>query len=1029
MPETPPSGKDPVVEQSLSMPLLVFSLLLVVVLLWSLYDDIYGERPWKGYQAQFVRLYSAVLKEKKIPEQAERENQIRESADYQNLRGELDAAEQASASQLREIDQQSRLLSAQILVLNKVFAEARGEVGALIYQLETASSNGAKQSLESRVQQAQQKMRQARLPADGAGAVRDVEYQSYQELDAELNRLKAERAELENRRIEMMRPAREARQKMDAYMRDNLSGLTVDQLNGLVRKMDTFQQGIQQIHVADIDLVDRCESCHLGIREPVVLTAADMGGTAAFTSHPKPELLQIHDPERFGCSPCHNGNGRALTSVESAHGRYKHWLWPLNTRENMEAGCQQCHTRDRHLPLGDTISLGKYLFDHRGCVGCHRYEGYDTEPEEYLAVVRTIEQKDQQKHENLLEIQRSIAQGDRAESNEAARALYQKADNLRVGTSGIDTEVVELQARAKNLLKERKKVAPSLKEVRVKLRKEWIPAWIANPQEFRPGTRMPRFRLEQDQIRSISAFIWQSGVQGTLPRRAPGNTTRGKELFETRGCMACHTIGEGSEAAGGTFAANLTRIGEKANYDYLVQWVHNPRERTRPYCPLEKRDLGPEDYARHGLPFVFDLEHSTCPNDGAELQVQQMTVMPSLRLTFEEAQDIASYLMTLKQREPSEYPAADYLDDPALREEGLALTRHYGCAGCHEISGLEDEGRIGTELTKQGSKPREQMDFALLTQKAEREGWYNHKGFFERKLRDPAIYDQGKVRAPEERLRMPNFDLQPQEINSLTSFLLGSVESGLPETYFYQPDQRGRDIQEGWKIIQKYNCTGCHVVSIGQRSVLMDLPRYQSPDWREQLPPSLIGEGARVDPLWLAEFLANPAMSERDVNRNGTRPYLHARMPTFNFSQGEILKLVRFFEALSHQQGPYIVPKLEPLTPQELTLARQLFTSPGAPCLACHATGEPAHDQRATAPNFLLMKTRLKPDWTRRWMLDPAMMAPGTAMPSGLFRQENGRWVFNVTLPSGFQQYTKDHADLLVRYIFQFTPEEMSRLR
>lgn len=1029
MPETSPSGKDPVVEESLSFPLLISSLLLVIVLLWSLYDEAYGTRPWKDYQERFVRQYRAVLKNRKIPEQTEREKQIRESADYQKLRQELEAAEQASAAQIQEIDRESRLLAAQILVLNKVFATARGEVGALTYQLETASGDGAKQSLENRIQQAQQRTRQAQLPTDGAGTVKEVDFPSYQDLEEELNRLKAQRAELENRRIERLQPARAVRQKMDAYMRDHLGGLTVEQLQGLVRKMDAFRVGIQQIHVAEIDLVDRCESCHLGIREAVVLTKADMDGNGAFSSHPRPELLQIHDPERFGCSPCHNGNGRAITSVESAHGRYKHWLWPLYARENREAGCQQCHTRDRHLPLGETISSGKFLFDHRGCVGCHRYEGYDTEPEEYLNVQRTIEQRNQQRHENLLEIQRSIAQADRAETNAEARALYQKADNLRVASAGLDTEIEQLNARAKNLLKERKKVAPSLKETRVKLRKEWIPAWIANPQDFRPGARMPRFRLAEDQVRAIAAFIWQSGVQGTLPRRPPGDATRGKELFETRGCLACHSLGEGSEAVGGTFAANLTRIGEKANYDYLVRWVHNPRERTRPYCPLEKRDLGREDYAQHGLPFVFDLEHSTCPNDGAELQVQQMTVMPSLRLTYEEAQDIASYLMTLKKREPSDYPPADYLDDPALRQEGLALTRLYGCAGCHEISGLEDEGRIGTELTKEGSKPLEQIDFALMTRTAEREDWYNHKGFFEHKLRDPAIYDQGKVKEPLEKLRMPNFDLQPGEINALTSFLLGSVESGLPERYFFRPDQRGQDIQEGWKVVLKYNCTGCHMIGIGQRSVLMDLPRYQSPDWREQLPPTLIGEGARVDPLWLAEFLENPALSDREVNRNGIRPYLRARMPTFNFSQGEVLKLVRFFEALSYQAEPYIAPKLEPLTSQELTLARQLFTSPGAPCLECHATGEPAHDERATAPNFLLMKTRLKPDWARRWMLDPSMMAPGTAMPSGLFRQENGRWVFNATLPPGFRQYPKDHADLLVRYMFQFTPEEMNRLR
>jgi len=48
-----------------------------------------------------------------------------------------------------------------------------------------------------------------------------------------------------------------------------------------------------------------------------------------------------------------------------------------------------------------------------------------------------------------------------------------------------------------------------------------------------------------------------------------------------------------------------------------------------------------------------------------------------------------------------------------LKAEGKKWVRHFGCAGCHEISGLEDEGRIGTELTIEGSKPIERLDFAL----------------------------------------------------------------------------------------------------------------------------------------------------------------------------------------------------------------------------------------------------------------------------------------------------------------------------
>src|ERR1017187_4588188 len=98
-------------------------------------------------------------------------------------------------------------------------------------------------------------------------------------------------------------------------------------------------------------------------------------------------------------------------------------------------------------------------------------------------------------------------------------------------------------------------------------------------------------------------------------------------------------------------------------------------------------------------------------------------------------------------------------------------------------------------------------------------------------------------------------------------------------------------------------------------------------------------------------FLNNPALSETDTNRDGVRQYLKVRMPTFSFSDGEVRNVVRFFEALSSQAQPVIAAKLEPLTHQERTMARQLFSSDAAPCLKCHMIGDPAHDARATAPN------------------------------------------------------------------------------
>ena len=74
MAETPDTGKlarreppdapapDPITGRSTSAVLLVSALLLTGVLVWSLYDEFYGMRPWKGYQQSFVKRYDRYLR-------------------------------------------------------------------------------------------------------------------------------------------------------------------------------------------------------------------------------------------------------------------------------------------------------------------------------------------------------------------------------------------------------------------------------------------------------------------------------------------------------------------------------------------------------------------------------------------------------------------------------------------------------------------------------------------------------------------------------------------------------------------------------------------------------------------------------------------------------------------------------------------------------------------------------------------------------------------------------------------------------
>src|SRR2546428_2251087 len=295
-------------------------------------------------------------------------------------------------------------------------------------------------------------------------------------------------------------------------------------------------------------------------------------------------------------------------------------------------------------------------------MGCHRYEGYDKEPEDLNSVSQQLKQLDQTKTENIKQAAYLMKQADTAETNEEANRLNEKAVALKVANSKIDGRIQQLDFQSHSLMQDMKKVGPNLKDVRLKLNKNWIPVWLKKPTDFRPTTKMPNFRLNDQQFQATSAYLWQSAFPGPLSKQKPGNAEHGRELLETRGCLACHSVGEGDQTQGGTFAANLSRVGEKANYDYLVRWVHNPRQRTRPYCPKEKRDIGPEDYAKKGLPYVFDLDHTRCPNDGTEMQVQQMTVMPNFRLTDQEARDIASYLMTLKHAD-AQYPDASFMDD------------------------------------------------------------------------------------------------------------------------------------------------------------------------------------------------------------------------------------------------------------------------------------------------------------------------------------------------------------------------------
>ena len=76
--------RDPIVSRSTSAILLVCTLLLIFSAGWALYDEGFGQRPWRGMQQEFVKRYTAYLKSIRS-DAGKSEAEVKDSPEYQQL--------------------------------------------------------------------------------------------------------------------------------------------------------------------------------------------------------------------------------------------------------------------------------------------------------------------------------------------------------------------------------------------------------------------------------------------------------------------------------------------------------------------------------------------------------------------------------------------------------------------------------------------------------------------------------------------------------------------------------------------------------------------------------------------------------------------------------------------------------------------------------------------------------------------------------------------------------------------------------
>ena len=61
MAERPVSQDDPVVGKSLAPHYVIATVVLMATLFWALWDENFGQRPWKAFQKEWKTRYSAFL--------------------------------------------------------------------------------------------------------------------------------------------------------------------------------------------------------------------------------------------------------------------------------------------------------------------------------------------------------------------------------------------------------------------------------------------------------------------------------------------------------------------------------------------------------------------------------------------------------------------------------------------------------------------------------------------------------------------------------------------------------------------------------------------------------------------------------------------------------------------------------------------------------------------------------------------------------------------------------------------------------
>lgn len=835
----PKRSETPLEERNYSHIYFALSALLALTTFWAVLDMIWARAPWQREQRKFNALEVAELQTKLTA--AEEKFNTEDAERYKELEAQLaEARAQLTSEAYRQAAQDSAEAALETVKARQEYRFIKSEADAEYYlykEAEYHNKTAAYKERGEKVASLNEKAAEWKKKWDDAEAKKNAAVQRLAELKKAVtdieNEMKAMRAEIETlqeliKRVED-RPIKIKQIVMPAFVKGNFGNY--------------------------INNVDRCESCH----PAVTRKGFEHYEAKNFRTHSSLDtLLTLHPVEKFGCSPCHGGQGPALQSVNYAHGVVKHWEHPLHEGEFIETGCNLCHARELLTEHAETLNTAKRMIVDLGCFGCHEIRGFENMERIGPNLNRITKKLNPSWVYGWLRNNRELRPHTRMPNpmytHEEALAttafLFSLTDgsnwqpikktlpgNARRGESLVDNvgckgcHVVTEEDRQHRRDGRPYDIAPDLSVVGTKVSEEWLYDWIKNPKHFFAQTRMPNLRLSDQEAADIVAYLKEISRDKKLPANyttpLPDLTDAkliadGRAIVRNFGCHGCHLI-QGMENES-RVSVSLNEFGAKTTEElfYGDALAEGHVQKTWESWTIGKL-MNSRLYA-------------------TEAVIQRM---PNFQLSEKDATKLAILLESWDGRAIGEKYVKPWHGRDENINAGRLLVYKYNCIGCHIIEGRGGDIRpqVAATLQKEGqdielAEAYSPPDLRGEGEKVQSEWLF---GF----LKKPRT---GQIR-PWLHVRMPTFDLSDHEANTLVSYfktLAGDVSgfSYLPE---YQISAEQRRAAQIMMSKDYFSCFSCH--QQGSKK-----PEGTPAEWA----PDLTLARERLNPDWIIKWLKDP---------------------------------------------------------------------------------------------------------------------------------------------------------------------------